>query len=376
MKKICVEGWRRINHSYAMVNQWQLLELVKSPNHLRHRDVPYFNPKWNPRASSSGFSRDHDEILAAITGPLMRESFDITYRISYPYNIGPAESGRLFVFGTAETQLAGRMFANGGLEDAAGNDAVTFITPSQWSRAGFLRAGFESDRVLVVSHGVDPGTFCPLHEEGRMQVRSALRLKATDFALLSVGAMTPNKGIDLLIIAYAALKRQYGNLKLLLKDQSNLYGIGARHYVHEIRKTRYGHLLTDGAIADIAFVSQNLSLAQLRGLYAASDCYVSPYRAEGFNLPPLEAAACGVPIVVTKGGSTDDYFHPVMGSQIDAAPDDGSRRLDPDLDSLVSRLAAIIEGKVACGGGEASRHVHEHFSWAVITRRLLSALGA
>ncbi len=40
--------------------------------------------------------------------------------------------------------------------------------------------------------------------------------------------------------------------------------------------------------------------------------------AEGFNLTPLEAAACGTQIVVTKGGSTDDYFQECMGYQIDS----------------------------------------------------------
>ena len=31
--------------------------------------------------------------------------------------------------------------------------------------------------------------------------------------------------------------------------------------------------------------------------------------AEGFNMTPLEAAACGTQKVVTNGGSTDDYFN-------------------------------------------------------------------
>ena len=44
----------------------------------------------------------------------------------------------------------------------------------------------------------------------------------------------------------------------------------------------------------------------------AADVYVSPYHAEGFNLPVLEAVACGIPVVVSAGGSTEDFTHPAF----------------------------------------------------------------
>jgi len=42
IKKLLVEGWRGINHSYAMVNQYQTLEFAKSNVDLYHNDVPFF----------------------------------------------------------------------------------------------------------------------------------------------------------------------------------------------------------------------------------------------------------------------------------------------------------------------------------------------
>ena len=47
MLKICVEGWRGINHSFSIVNQNQLLELLKLPIDLKIRDIPYFNKNWS-----------------------------------------------------------------------------------------------------------------------------------------------------------------------------------------------------------------------------------------------------------------------------------------------------------------------------------------
>src|ERR1700754_4450374 len=145
MKKVCIEGWRNINHSYAMVNQWQLFELVKSPVYLRHKDIPYYMPTWNAGTNSSGFSEEQKKIIASINEPSLHESFDVTYRINYPYNISPSTSDKLFVFGTAEYQSTRGMFLNGDPQDVDKKDGLTIVTPSQWSKVGFLRAGFESD---------------------------------------------------------------------------------------------------------------------------------------------------------------------------------------------------------------------------------------
>ena len=45
-------------------------------------------------------------------------------------------------------------------------------------------------------------------------------------------------------------------------------------------------------------------------LFAACDVLVHPYRGEGFGLPVLEAMACGLPVVVTAGGPTDEFVPP------------------------------------------------------------------
>ena len=52
-------------------------------------------------------------------------------------------------------------------------------------------------------------------------------------------------------------------------------------------------------LGSISVISTSLDQAQLRALYGMADAYVSPYRAEGFNLPVLEAMACGLPVVAT-----------------------------------------------------------------------------
>ena len=52
----------------------------------------------------------------------------------------------------------------------------------------------------------------------------------------------------------------------------------------------------DKITSKLIYVGDTLSFVQLAKLYQAADAYVSPYLAEGFNLPVLEAAACGLPV--------------------------------------------------------------------------------
>jgi glycosyltransferase involved in cell wall biosynthesis len=65
----------------------------------------------------------------------------------------------------------------------------------------------------------------------------------------------------------------------------------------------------DVASTDAIEVISNSSLSskELADLMAAADVYLSAYKAEGFNLPVLESMAVGTPVIVTKGGPTDDF---------------------------------------------------------------------
>ena len=109
----------------------------------------------------------------------------------------------------------------------------------------------------------------------------------------------------------------------------------------------------------------------MRDIYSITDCYISPYLAEGFNMTPLEAAGCGTQIVITKGGSTDDYFDNCMGYQIESEEKtiNNDTLLNPKLDSLVEILSKIIN-KPDDSKLVRSKFVHENFSWANITKKL------
>ncbi len=376
-KSILVEGWRGINHSYAMVNQYQLLELSKYPVDLAHNDLPFAKSSWNLNQNGSGFNQADTLRLAQIPSAVIEGGkFDVNYRISYPFRMYPSKSERLYVFGTSEFQNLNEMIYEDGLNDALKNRSLSIVTPSQWSKVGFLKAGFREESIFVVPHGIDPSAFKPLTSERRRQFRSSLKINDDQFLILSVGSMTWNKGIDVLLKAFFILAKQHHHVRLVLKDQSKLYGIFANKILASLQ-AEMGVAFPEGLKDRITFISENLTISQLNGLYGAADCYVSPYRAEGFNLTPLEAAASGTPIVLTAGGATDDYVDQSFATTIEGQiqENDLGTYIEPNLDDLIDKLNfLILGGNPPIDAVRVSLFIEKHYSWRAAVQKLTDTL--
>jgi glycosyltransferase involved in cell wall biosynthesis len=117
---------------------------------------------------------------------------------------------------------------------------------------------------------------------------------------------------------------------------------------------------------------------ELRLVYGAADLYVSPYRAEGFNLPVLEAMACGTRVLVTEGGATDDFFDATMGVAIRSRfvrkgesnqPVPGDY-LEPDYEDLKARMREEVLRGVR-GPAEVPQAFMQRWSWDAATEKLL-----
>ena len=372
MLKLCVEGWRNINHSYAIVNQKQLIELSKFQIDIKHLDVPFYNKNWNIKKNFNGFLETDNKIIENFLPPKLEEKFDITYRISYPYNFGISNSNKLFVFGTAEFQNIDNHYINGNIEEKNKLENFNIITPSKWSKEGFVKAGFKSEKVHIVPHGVDQNTFYPIDKNEIKKIKKKLGINSETFTILSVGAMTENKGTDYLLAAFFILKQKYKDIKLILKDQSNLYNIKPQVYLDKLKNSKYNKFIKENFVKDIIFVSQNMSLKMLNEIYNISDCYVSSYRAEGFGITPLEAAATGTPIIVTKGGSTDDYFNSKLGLQIESQiiKNDKFTSLRPSVDSLVSCIISIMDNREFFDHIEGLKYIRDKFTWKKVSEKL------
>ncbi len=375
---ILIEGWRGINHSYSLVNQWQIKEL-KNKSNIFFNDVPFISANWNIKKNDSGLDEETKNLINNLNPPSAKKEMDITYRISGPYNFDSNfNSSLLFIFGTCEQKFLDKGFYINGSPEILSKEKKIFIhTPSNWSKEGFIKAGFNEEQVIVIPHGVDTETFNLLPEEEIKEIKKHYKLNDDDFVLCNIGAMTENKGVDFLIAAYGILKKKFKNLKLILKDQSNLYGVKPNYIFNKLRESTLNkkyNIINSEMLNDIVIISKNLNLEEIKNIYSITDCYVSPYLAEGFNLTPLEAAACGTKILVTKGGSTDDYFDNCMGFQIESEEKKihNLYQLNPKLDSLVNLLEREIKNKSDTSRKNRAKFVHNNFSWKKIAEKLFN----
>ena len=93
-------------------------------------------------------------------------------------------------------------------------------------------------------------------------------------------------------------------------------------------------------------------------------------------MTPLEAAASGTPIVITKGGSTDDYFHESFALHIesDLRKEGGATYLEPSLESLIEQLLILIEGKASrLNNSLAQQFIGKNFTWTVAVNKLVDS---
>jgi glycosyltransferase involved in cell wall biosynthesis len=215
------------------------------------------------------------------------------------------------------------------------------LVPSNWSRNGFLRSGANPRQVKVVPHGFDPAIYYPPGPA------SPARAAAEPFTFLTVGAMSSNKGLPLLLKAFAAVAQKYPHVRLVAK------GLGALYPSRDLKDSAFNQLTTAEAyqVRDrLTYNGETLSFEQMADLYRAADVYVSPYSGEGFNLPVLEAAACGAVIICTRGGSTDDFTRPEFTLPIESTLHEAQFAggaqgliLQPDFDHLVHQMLHAIE---------------------------------
>jgi glycosyltransferase involved in cell wall biosynthesis len=381
MLTLLVEGWRFIPQSYALVNQHQCLELLCRTNvTLYHNDIPFFYPYW--KAQRGLLPQAQENRLAALHASPSGADLDAVLRIYVPYEFGPSRARRTYVFMTCEMGVVPPSGLRGTnrLRDALKGSDVVLITPSKWSERGLVHDGADESRIRIVPHGVDINVYRPLASEQRSVVRERLGWK-DGFIFLNTSAMTDNKGIPLLLKSFAAVANRHPHARLVLKGLDSLYksqdllmSVARGLSAEELRviQPRLGYL------------GGNATQREMIELFQAADAYVSPYLGEGFNLPVLEAIACGLPAICTQGGSTEDFITSETALRIESemrslTTPEGQEKyyLMPDQDHLTVLMTQVIEDEHWRLGVRSAgpAHVQSRYTWAIVVDRLLEVLS-
>ena len=208
--------------------------------------------------------------------------------------------------------------------------AARILTVSEFSRQDLLRTyGLPPEKVFVTWNGVEPA-FNPIADGGERE-RIARRYGLREGYLLALGSLQPRKNLARLIRGYAALRRARPDLDPQLVIAGRELWLTGRIF-SEIDRELSGEPWR----RDIVFTGY-VPEADLPALYRGARMLVYPSIFEGFGLPPVEAMACGTPVVVSQAGSLPEvcgeaarYVDPLRVESITAAMlellDDGNLR--------------------------------------------------
>ncbi|MEG3841097.1 glycosyltransferase family 4 protein [Microcoleus sp. herbarium14] len=383
--QIIVEGWRFIYHSYCVANQFQLLEMLDRPPgqiELFHRDMPYVDPAWETKISL--FDRPNDRLLHSIPSPAENQSADVTLRMHCPWDFSASSSTETWVFAATEwgivTSTVLQAIGVRSIAETPVNSETKIITPSAWSKAGLIRSGVEGDRIAVVPLGVDPQIYYPLSGDRRQLLRQSFGW-SNYFIFLNIGGQTDRKGIRPLLKAFAAVVDKYPDARLVLKGSELLYP--SRDEIAEACRVVLDDAERARVLPRLIYTGSQLSFARIAELYQAADVYVSAYLAEGFNLPVLEAAACGLPVICTAGGPTDDFTRSDFALRIESKftavviEAETLFMLAPEWEHLTDLMQRAIEqpGIAARARVAGPGFVADNFTWRRSVDRLLEVMG-
>lgn len=159
--------------------------------------------------------------------------------------------------------------------------------------------------VSVIYHGANEKTFNPeVMAHLRSAARKDLGLAESDYALLLAGNDWKKKGLATLLGAVARIRNPL--LFILIRGQDDPTPFRALLHQYDLEKR-------------ILFLPLR---PDVEWYYAAADAYIGPSLEDSFALPPLEAMACGLPVVVSRqAGVSEIVTHDQDGLILEDAKD-------------------------------------------------------
>ncbi|WP_072016282.1 glycosyltransferase [Leptolyngbya sp. KIOST-1] len=216
--------------------------------------------------------------------------------------------------------------------------------------------GADASKIHIVPCGVDLSEFWPIPKR---QARATLGLPAAERVVLQLGRMVPRKGVDTVLEAIALLNRQRLPTRLVV--------VGGESVTPDPEVTpeigRLQAIARDLGIGDrVSFVGQR-GREVLKYFYSAADVFVTTPWYEPFGITPLEAMACGTPVIGSNVGGIKFTVRDGETGYL-VAPKNAREVCD--------RIAFLYQNPSVLNlfGRQAQRHVARQFTWAKVASAL------
>lgn len=278
----CYDATRRMPRKLRLRSKrkFQVRYFANVSNHLASKSNIYFAPRLFLRAIPAVITCDvvhlHDfYTLHNIWISMLCRLFSRPYLISVHGCLETKRRTEKSFFKSVYLSL----FGIGMLRAAA-----KVIATSDNETKSYLELGVAREKIIHMAHGVNPKEFHS--RKTKLSIRAKLNIPRKALVFTFLGRIHRIKGIDLLLKAIAKINEP--NLFFILAGSDNGYAKTVDRLIKQYKLRR--SILRLGAVYG----------SQKADLFKASDAFIYPSRSEGFSLGILEAAAAGLPLLITS----------------------------------------------------------------------------
>ncbi|AEG18292.1 glycosyltransferase family 4 protein [Methanobacterium paludis] len=197
--------------------------------------------------------------------------------------------------------------------------ADCIITISEFSKEEIMKyLDYPEERIRIVYPAVDHSVY---YENRNKDILSKIDVSEDEKVVLYVGSEMPRQNVPVLIKAFAELKKRFSDVKLVKIGESQ--SIKARENIL--------NLINDLNLQEDVIFAGYVPEEDMPRWYNAADILVYPCAYAGFGLPPLEAMACGTPVITSNTTSLPE----VVG--------DAGIMIDPqDYDLMADKMYEVL----------------------------------
>ena len=218
----------------------------------------------------------------------------------------------------------------------------------------------DPNKLAIIPCGFNPKEFFPIN---KCLSKRRLNIQEDEFVLLQLGRMVPRKGIDNVIRALPLLKVSGKSVRLIIVGGE----VGELAANSEMNRLK-------GIVAELNLQSKVIFAGrkdrdELRYYYDAADLFLTTPWYEPFGITPLEAMACGTPVI---GAAVGGIKHTVVDGKTGFLVAPHAPQLLADKVSLLINDPGLLKRM----GKQALEHVHQYFTWKKVAEQMIALYAA
>lgn len=259
------------------------------------------------------------------------------------------------------------------------NDMDAIFVPSKWNATGFRKSGVTKP-IYEVPAGI---------VEAEIDSSNTV-LKNDKFTFYSIFQWSERKNPIGLLKAYFVAMQGKTDVQLILKTYvDSRFPNNKERILFEIEKIKRELKLP--SYPDLVLITDFLTNKEISNLHKSSNCFVTPHRAEGWNMPAMEAMAYGNSVIATNYSGNTAFMNDGVASLISffetpCVTTDGMAPFfngsmmwaEPNISELISSMKLLYQNRGISDdiGESARRHILENFNEKTSSMSIMNALSA